>query len=278
MIDSRPSKGIAMTAAQTKLILEQLEDGLLTVVLNRPDRRNALNSELCGQLVEVLQRAALASEVRAVLLTGAGGTFCVGGDVKAMAEAEAPDRGMRDAVTGLRSRMEASRLLHDMPKPTVAAIAGAAAGAGLALARACDLRVAGESAKITTAFAKVGLSGDFGGTYFLTQLIGSAKARELYLTSPVLTAQEALALGMVSKVVPDAAVEAAARELALSLAHGPSVTLGYIKRNINNAETMTLEACFDAEAMHPSRCSDTDDHREAAKAFVEKRAPVFQGR
>ncbi|WP_316177584.1 MULTISPECIES: enoyl-CoA hydratase [unclassified Bradyrhizobium] len=258
-------------------VLQHLDSGLLTITMNRPERRNALNSDLTKGLVEAAHRAANDPEVRAVLLKGAGGTFCVGGDVKAMAEAKtAPS--FETKVTTLRERMEVSRLLHQMQKPVVAQIDGAAAGAGLSIALACDLRVAGESAKITTAFAKVGLSGDFGGTYFLTQLLGSAKARELYLTSPVLTAQEALALGMVTKVVPDAEVEAATRALALSLAQGPSVTLGYIKRNINNAETMTLEDCFDAEAMHHSRCSDTEDHKEAAKAFVEKRAPVFQGR
>ena len=164
-----------------------------------------------------------------------------------------------------------------MPKPVVAQLDGAAAGAGLSIALACDLRVASASVKITTAFAKVGFSGDYGGTYFLTQMLGSAKARELYLLSPVLTAQEALALGMVSKVVDDADIEKAAHELAMSLARGPSITLGYIKSNINNAETMTLEACFDAEAIHHTRCSETADHKEAAQAFVEKRKPVFQG-
>src|SRR5205823_10905941 len=151
-------------------------------------------------------------------------------------------------MANLRKGMEVSRILHQMPKPVVAQLDGAAAGAGLSIALACDLRVAGESAKITTAFAKVGFSGDYGGTYFLTHLLGSAKARELYLTSPVLTAREALALGMVTRVVPDAEVEAAARELAMSLAQGPTVTLGYIKKNINNAEHLSLEACFDAEA------------------------------
>src|SRR4051812_12492334 len=260
-----------------EIVLQNLDHGLLTITMNRPDRRNALNPDMTAGLVAAAGRAAEDHEVRAVLLKGAGGTFCVGGDVKSMAAGRAP-LTFEAKMTNLRKGMEVSRLLHQMQKPVVAQIDGAAAGAGLSIALACDLRVAGESAKITTAFAKVGLSGDFGGTYFLTQLLGSAKARELYLTSPVLTAQEALALGMVTKVVPDAEVEAAARELALSLAHGPSVTLGYIKRNINNAETMTLEACFDAEAMHHSRCSDTDDHKEAAKAFVEKRAPVFQGR
>jgi 2-(1,2-epoxy-1,2-dihydrophenyl)acetyl-CoA isomerase len=173
--------------------------------------------------------------------------------------------------------MEVSRILHAMPKPVVAQLDGAAAGAGLSIALACDLRVASASVKITTAFAKVGLSGDYGGTYFLTHLLGSAKARELYLMSPVLSAQEAHALGIVTSVVPDAEVEAAARELATSLAQGPSVTLGYIKRNINNAEHLSLEACFDAEAIHHSRSGETADHKEAAKAFVEKRKPSFQG-
>ena len=139
-------------------------------------------------------------------------------------------------MANLRKGMEVSRILHQMPKPVVAQLDGAAAGAGLSIALSCDLRVASASCKITTAFAKVGFSGDYGGTYFLTQLLGSAKARELYLLSPILTAQEAYNLGMVTKVVPDAEVEDAARELAMSLAQGPSIALGFIKRNINNAE------------------------------------------
>jgi 2-(1,2-epoxy-1,2-dihydrophenyl)acetyl-CoA isomerase len=261
----------------TDIVLQQLEDGLLTITMNRPERRNALNPEMTKALVDAAMRAADDPAVRAVLLKGASGTFCVGGDVKSMAEGKAP-LAFEAKVSTLRERMEVSRILHLMPKPVVAQIDGAAAGAGLSMALACDLRVASESAKITTAFAKVGLSGDYGGTYFLTQLLGSAKARELYLMSPVLTAREALALGMVTKVVADSEIDAAARELALSLAQGPTVTLGYIKRNINNAETASLEACFDAEAIHHSRCSETADHKEAAKAFVEKRKPVFQGK
>src|SRR3954454_20337028 len=257
------------------IVLQHLDSGLLTITMNRPDQRNALNVEMTSGLIDAARRASEDHQVRAVLLKGAGGTFCVGGDVKAMAEGKAPLPYEAKMAT-LRSRMEVSRILHELPKPVVAQVDGAAAGAGLSIALACDLRVASESAKITTAFAKVGLSGDFGGTYFLTHLLGSAKARELYLISPVLTAQEALALGMVTRVVPDAEIDAAARELAMSLAQGPSVTLGYIKKNINNAEHLSLEACFDAEAMHHSRCSDTADHKEAAKAFVEKRKPVFR--
>jgi len=259
------------------IVLQHLDQGLLTITMNRPERRNALNPEMTRGLVEAARRAMEDREVRAVLLKGAGGTFCVGGDVKAMAEVKEPPP-LEDKVTQLRRGMEVSRLLHIMQKPVVAQIDGAAAGAGLSMALACDLRVAGASAKITTAFAKVGYSGDYGGTYFLTQLLGSAKARELYLLSPVLGAEEAYRLGMVTRVVPDAEVETTARELALSLAQGPSITLGYIKKNINNAETLSLEACFDAEALHHSRCSDTEDHKEAARAFVEKRAAVFKGR
>jgi len=258
------------------IVLQHLDRGLLTITMNRPDRRNALNLEMTQGLVAAARRAAEDHDVRAVLLKGAGGTFCVGGDVKSMAAGRAP-LPFEAKRANLRRGMEVSRILHQMPKPVVAQLDGAAAGAGLSIALSCDLRVASASVKITTAFAKVGFSGDYGGTYFLTQMLGSAKARELYLLSPVLTAQEALALGMVSKVVDDAEVEKAAHELAMSLAQGPSITLGYIKTNINNAETMTLEACFDAEAIHHTRCSDTDDHKEAAQAFVEKRKAVFQG-
>jgi 2-(1,2-epoxy-1,2-dihydrophenyl)acetyl-CoA isomerase len=257
------------------MILQSLEDGLLTITMNRPDRRNALHPDMTRGLVEAARRAQEDSEVRAVLLKGAGGTFCVGGDVRAMATAG--PRPLEERVAVLRKGMEVSRILHQMPKPVVAQLDGAAAGAGLSIALACDLRVASESVKITTAFAKVGFSGDYGGTYFLTQMLGSAKARELYLLSPVLNGRDALALGLVNRVVPDADVDAAAREMAMSLAQGPSVTLGYIKRNINNAEHLSLEACFDGEAMHHSRSGETDDHKEAAKAFVEKRKPVFVG-
>src|ERR1700753_3868245 len=242
-----------------EIVLQNLDQGLLTITMNRPDRRNALNPEMTLGLVEARRRAPEDHEVGAVMLKGAGGTFCVGGDVKSMAAGRAP-LPFEAKMANLRRGMEVSRLLHILPKPVVAQVDGAAAGAGLSIALACDFRVASESCKITTAFAKVGLSGDYGGTYFLTQMLGSAKARELYLLSPVLTAQEAHALGHVTPGAPRAGVDAAAHEFAMSLAQGPSITLGYIKRNINNAERLSLESCFDAEAMHHSRASETADH------------------
>jgi 2-(1,2-epoxy-1,2-dihydrophenyl)acetyl-CoA isomerase len=261
-----------------QVLLESMDRGLLTLTMNRPERRNALNAELTTRLVDAVTRASHDGEVRAVLLRGAGGTFCVGGDVKAMAARTGGDDTFEHRVADLRARMEVSRLIHDMQKPVVAMIDGAAAGAGLAMALACDLRIAAASAKLTTAFAKVGLSGDFGGTYFLTHLVGAGKARELYLTSPVLSGEEALRIGLVNRVVPDAELESAAVALARSLADGPTVTLGYIKRNFNLAESQSLAAVLDAEALHHMRCQATEDHKEAATAFVEKRVATFKGR
>ena len=212
-----------------------------------------------------------------MLLTGAGGAFCVGGDVKAMNEGQGRDRPIAERIAMLRARMEASRHLHEMPKPTIAAIEGPAAGAGLSLALACDFRVVNRSAKITTAFAKVGLSGDYGGSYFLTQMLGSAKARELYLLSPVLSGEDAHRHGMMTEVVDDGAALERGIALASQLASGPTLTLASIKANCNRAENGTLAECFDQEASNHSRSGLTSDHKEAAAAFVEKRAPVFKG-
>ena len=259
----------------------EVRERVAVITLNRPQARNSLSDQLSPALREVIRFCAEDAQVGAVMITGAGAAFCAGGDVKGMGSASNPakrDWTTAQRVADLQDRhRRLTGALVALRKPTLAALPGPAAGAGLSIALACDLRVASASVKITTAFAKVGLSGDYGGTYFLTQMLGSARARELYLMSPVLTAPEALALGLVTKVVPDAEVDAAAHELAMSLAQGPSVTLGYIKKNINNAEHMSLEACFDAEAMNHSRSGETADHKEAAKAFVEKRKPVFQG-
>jgi 2-(1,2-epoxy-1,2-dihydrophenyl)acetyl-CoA isomerase len=260
------------------VLLESAEDGVLTLTLNRPDRLNALSWEMCDRLHQALLKAAEDREVGAIVVTGAGRAFCAGGDVKAMAEAKAGQESYEDRVADLRRRMEAARLLHEIPKPTIAMLRGPAAGAGLSLALACDLRIAGEDARLTTAFAKVGLSGDFGGHYFLTRIVGTAKARELYLTSPIVAAREALGLGLVHRVVADDALEAETRSLARSLAAGPRVALGYMKQNLNLAEGASLAMVMDAEAMRHTRCSTTDDHREAAAAFVAKRKPVFAGR
>ena len=182
----------------TQDLLESIKDGVATLTLNRPDRLNAMSADRCStRMLEALPRLAEDAKVGVIVLTGAGRGFCAGGDVKAMAEGrEFGGTTLEEKAQALRSRMEVSRWLHEMPKPTIAMVRGAAAGAGLSLALACDLRIAGDSARFATAFARVGYSGDFGGSWFLTQLVGTAKARELYYTAEIVDAAQALALGL----------------------------------------------------------------------------------
>src|SRR5438445_11866755 len=264
--------------AMTQDLLESVKDGVATLTLNRPDRLNALSVAMLDALLEALPRLADDGAVGVVVLTGAGRGFCAGGDVKAMAEGrELGGDTLEEKAQGLRAKMEVSRWLHEMPKPTIAMVRGAAAGAGLSLALACDLRVAADSARFATAFARVGYSGDFGGSWFLTQLVGTGKARELYFTTDIVDAREARELGMVNRVVPDARLEEETLALAARLARGPQIAYRYMKRNFNAAESGTLKDLLDLEAWHHTRCGLTEDHREAAKAFVEKRDPVFRG-
>lgn len=263
----------------TEDLLARLGEGVLTLTLNRPERRNALTRPMLTALAEQLARAETAPEVRVVVLTGAGGAFSSGGDVKAMAEASGDDADLDSRIHRQRiSQRATSGRLFEMPKPTIASLPGAAAGAGLALALACDLRIMADTAILTTAFAKVGFSGDYGGTYFLTQLVGSAKARELYFLSDRISAQEALALGLVNRVVPADKLEAETTALARRLAAGPPIAYRYMKENLNRAMGGSMHECLDLEATHHVHTGRTEDHREAARAFVEKRTPVFRGR
>jgi 2-(1,2-epoxy-1,2-dihydrophenyl)acetyl-CoA isomerase len=259
----------------TTELIEHFAGGVLTLTLNRPERLNALTGPMLAALLAALRRAAVDTQVRAVVLTGAGNAFCAGGDVKAMAESDPAQHTLESRTQQLRENMECSRLLREMPKPTIAAVRGAAAGAGLSLALACDLLLASDSAKFTSAFVKVGLSGDFGSTWFLTQLLGP-RARAFALLSPIARADEALQLGLATRVVPDAELDAQAAALARQLADGPTLTIGHIKANLNFAEQgATLAQALDHEAIRHIRCSMTEDHQEAARAFVEKRAPKF---
>ena len=258
-------------------LLETVTDRVATLTLNRPDRLNALSSPIIDGLLEALPRLGADPKVAVVVLTGAGRGFCAGGDVKSMAEGSS-QLGVEDAVKRLRGRMEVSRLLHEIQKPTIAMVNGPAAGAGLAMALACDMRIAAQSARFITAFAKVGFSGDFGGSYFLSKLVGTGKARELYYTGDPVDAAQALALGLVNAVVPDFELAGATMTLAKRLARGPGIALGLMKQNFNAAETGTLSELLDLEALHQIRTAKTEDHLEAARAFVEKRPPVFKGR
>ena len=192
----------------TQDLLEEVTDGVAVLTMNRPDRLNAFSWAMLDAMLEALTRLAANDDVGVVILRGAGRGFCAGGDVKAMAEGlEAEGDTLEQRAQALRARMETSRWLHEMGKPTIAMVRGAAAGAGLSLAMACDLRIASDNARFATAFARVGYSGDFGGSYYLTSLVGTAKARELYYTAEILDAPQALALGLVNRVVPDAELE-----------------------------------------------------------------------
>jgi 2-(1,2-epoxy-1,2-dihydrophenyl)acetyl-CoA isomerase len=270
----------------TEDLLARVEDRVGVITMNRPSRRNALSAGMLAALESAIADFDVASDVGCVVLTGAGGAFCAGGDVKGMADSDRGGEGggRRRSVDEAIHRQRLSQRgtagrLYTLSKPTIAALPGAAAGAGLSLALACDLRIASDHAILTTAFANVGFSGDYGGTYFMTKLIGAAKARELYLLSEKIDADEALRLGLVNRVVPDEAFEKETFELARRLAHGPAVAYRYMKENINRAlEGGELGDCLDLEATHHVHASFTEDHRNAVQAFVEKRKPVFQGR
>lgn len=260
----------------TSDLLETFDSGVVTLALNRPERLNAFSADMLAALRESLARITTDRRARVLVLTGAGRGFCAGGDVKRMASGTIAYDAL-DAVAVLRAKMEVVRTLHNLPKPTIAMVNGPAAGAGLALALACDLRIAGESARFTTAFAKVGLPGDFGGTYFLSAIVGAARARELYLTGELLDAQRALACGLVTRTVTDADLAAVTRDLALQLAAGPPLAYALMKRNLDAAQTRSLDALLDLEAEHQIAASRTADHAEATRAFMEKRPPAFTG-
>jgi 2-(1,2-epoxy-1,2-dihydrophenyl)acetyl-CoA isomerase len=267
----------------TEQLLAKIDDGVAIVTMNRPERRNALTGEMLAGLGRALEHLEHDDDVGCVILTGAAGAFCAGGDVKEMAQGSAVVAGSR---AGLDARIQAQRESHrstagriyGMPKPVIAAMPGAAAGAGLALALACDLRVMAEDAVVTTAFARVGFSGDFGGTFFLTQLVGSAKARELFYMPERVDARQCLALGLVNRVVSSTALMDEAMSWARRIASGPRIAFRYMKENLNRAVGGDMLECLDMEAIYQVQTGLTEDHREAARAFVEKREPVFKGR
>ncbi len=261
----------------------EVTDGVMTVTLNRPDRRNAMSTPMMEGLVAAIADAETATDVGALVLTGAGGAFCAGGDVKGMAAAGGEGGGsplQYDARVHnqRRNQRDTSGKLYEMPKPTIAALPGAAAGAGLSMALACDLRYAAPNAIMTTAFARVGFSGDYGGTWFMSRLIGSAKARELYFLSDRVDMDQAVSLGLVNGVFPAESLMDEVGAIARRLASGPTVAYRYMKENLNRAVHGDMGECLDMEAAHHIHTGQTDDHKEAAQAFVEKREPVFHGR
>lgn len=273
------------------VLVEPREDGIAWITLNRPDSLNAMSGGLIELLGEQLRRCAADRAVRVVVLTGAGRGFCSGGDVRAQvarreasaasggvdARAPLPDAFEANAASLLEWQMGVSFVLHTMGKPSIAAVNGPAAGAGMSVALACDLRVASDRARFTTAFRNVGLSGDFGGTYFLPRLVGEGKARELYFTGAVIDAAEALRINLVNRVVPHEQLEAETMALAREIANGPVGAYARMKRNFAIAAKGDLALLLEQEAVTMSLSGISADARVAARAFVEKRRPDFLG-
>jgi 2-(1,2-epoxy-1,2-dihydrophenyl)acetyl-CoA isomerase len=257
-------------------LLESTENGIATLTLNRPERLNALSPAMTSGLKDALERLATDHEVGAIVIAGAGRGWCAGGDVKTM-ESRAT-QGFEERVEALRRMHQLPMLLRTIPKIVIAMVNGPAVGAGLGLALACDLRIAGRSARFGTGFAGVAYSGDFGGSWTLTRLVGTAKARELYFLGEIIDSTAAASLGLVNRVVEDDVLYRETMTLARRIADGPRVAYGYMKRNLFAAETEPFAAVLEMEAVHQARTAMTEDHREASKAFVEKRRPVFKGR
>jgi 2-(1,2-epoxy-1,2-dihydrophenyl)acetyl-CoA isomerase len=277
----------------TDHLLARQDEGVGWITMNRPERRNALSGAMLDALARILEQFDSDEAIGCVVLTGAGGAFSAGGDVKQMAESAspaqreagdpnstAPTAPSYDAMVQrqrLNQRATAGRL-YSLTKPTIAMLPGPAAGAGLSLALACDLRYAGRGALVTTAFARVALAGDYGGTWFLTRLVGSGRARELYYFSERIGAEEAERMGLVNAVFDDSELEAEVERRARQLARGPAVAYRYMKENLNRAVSGELGECLDLEATHHIHTSTTADHRQAAQAFVDRREPSFRGR
>ena len=264
-------------------LLVNNRDGVLYLTLNRPDKLNALSETIISGLLDNLRKAATDDGVGAVVVTGAGRGFCAGGDIGRMRDRNQPKSDehhpmpLEQRIAGLRRSEEVSLLLHEIPKVTIAAINGPAAGAGFSICLACDIRIASDQARMGTAFARIGYSGDFGGTYFLTKIVGTAKARELYFTADMLTADEALKEGIVNRVVPAASFADEVHAFARRISAGPRVAYSYMKANLNAAACSDARTLLEREALGQSLTGLTDDHKEAVKAFLEKRAPKFQG-
>jgi enoyl-CoA hydratase/carnithine racemase len=263
----------------TDELLCELRDRVAVITLNRPQARNSLSDQLSPALRETIRWCGEEPEVGAVLITGAGTAFCAGGDVKGMGSASNPakrDWSFEQRVTDLQDRQRRlTGALVALRKPSVAALPGPAAGAGLSIALACDLRIAAESAFISTGYVRVGLSGDYGITWLLAQLVGRGRASELMLLAEKVDAPRCASLGLFNRVVPDARLQDEAFALARQLAHGPALAQALMKDNLDDTATLPFASALDLEAERLIRASLDPDHAEAVRAFVEKRAPKF---
>jgi enoyl-CoA hydratase/carnithine racemase len=263
----------------TDELLCEIRNRVALITLNRPEARNALSDRLTPALRRMIKQCGDDPKVGALMITGAGNAFCAGGDVKGMGDnsgkAEVP---IDERVADLRLKQRTlTGALVAVRKPTIAALPGPAAGAGLAIALACDIRIAAESAVMATGYVRIGLTGDYGIAWLLTRLAGTSRARELMFLSERIDARRCEALGLVNRVVPDTEFHESAFALAQSLAEGPSLAIGRMKDNLDRALTSELLESMDQEAENMVQSARTTDHKQAVRAFIEKRKPVFSG-
>jgi 2-(1,2-epoxy-1,2-dihydrophenyl)acetyl-CoA isomerase len=267
-----------MSNTTNEEIRVEVADRVATITLNRPKKLNAITPSMMAKGVALLKDVAGDAEVGAVVLTGEGRAFCAGGDVSSMAAGGSAQIGLQGGTDVLRRMQEFGWLLNTIPKVTMAAVNGFAVGAGFSIALACDLRIASAEAKLGTAFARIGLSGDFGAAWLLTRFVGPAKAKEMLFLPDMIDADEALRLGLVNRAVPHDEFPDAVRDLAGRIAHGPLVSYRYIKENVNLAADCDFRSALDREGMTQTLCALTADHMEGVVAFMEKRDPKFQGK
>src|SRR5947209_7468980 len=260
-MSSSPSTPVA-----NPVLLECVEDGIAFLSMNRPEKLNALNNELATALNQTFERLGKDESVRVIVLGGEGRAFCAGGDLVAIGKGrEARDRQQLEPI--LRAGMGAMLRMRIIPQPVIACVNGAAAGAGMNVALAADIRIAAEEAVFGQNFSKVGLFPDYGGTYFLPQLVGPSKAAELFYTGDMIDAKTALALGLVNQVVPAAQLEAAVKTLAQKIAQGPSLAIQAVKKTLFGAEQKQLARALDNEVREQIRCYFSDDCNEGIRAF-----------
>lgn len=263
-----------MTGTSEKLLVH-LSNGVKRITFNVPERRNAVDVEMTARLRDVLDETAGDSS-RVVVLTGSGDAFCAGADVKGMRQRGAEPFDVTEYLR--RVTNPAILALRTMPKPVIARVHGPAVGLGCNYALAADIRIASTAAQFGQMFSKIGLIPDGGGTYFLPRMLGYAKAFELMVTGELIDAQQALALGLVNRVVPPEDLDAEVDRLAARLAGGPALAFAGIKKALSYGETHSLAEALDCEAATQAVCFASEDFREGVAAFIEKRKPVFQGR
>ena len=273
-----------------ELIKTDLSDGIYTLTFNRPEAMNAMTTAMGNRVRDAIILASRDPDVRVLVITGEGRGFSAGGDIKNLGQVDpldplavkhGNDPRWNDVEMRVQRLNESAMVyyqLHAMPKPTIAMVNGPAIGAGMSPAIACDFRVMSDQAYFNCAYVNMGLSGDIGTAYYLTHVVGPAKAREMMLLPGKIGPEEALRIGLVTRVVPHDELRDATMELARQLARGPTLTYGHIKENLQAAIEQDPRVAFDIEARNFMRCFQTEDHKEAVAAFKEKRKPVFKGR